>query len=63
MRNIKYNPHYRKQSGVLTRVGEENMLDRVEGWGPGPVESHHHEHEALGVEGSPAEEESKHDNH
>ena len=38
------------------------MLDRVEGWGPGPVESHHHEHQALGVERSPAEEKSKDNN-
>ena len=38
------------------------MLDRVEGWSPGPVESHHHEHQALSVEGSTTEEKGKHDN-
>ena len=48
---------------ALTRVSKENVLDRVEGWSPGPIESHHHEHEALCVERSPTEEESEHDNH
>ena len=40
----------------VTRDDEENMLSRSECLGPAAIESDEHKHEALGVEGRPADE-------
>ena len=41
---------------------EEDVLSRGEGFSPAAVESDEDKHEALGVEGGPAEEEGEDDN-
>ena len=48
---------------VLTRDGEEDVVHRLEGGTPLPVQRHPHEHQPLRVERGPAEEEGKHHHH
>ena len=48
---------------VLTRDGEEDVVHRLEGGTPLPVQRHPHEHQPLRVERGPAEEEGEHHHH
>ena len=46
---------------IFTRCQEEDMMREAVGRGPASLEGDDHEHQSLGVKGSPTDEENKND--